>query len=121
MQDADLLVLEFTINEPPYGFVQDVPMAGAARRAFEQLVRRVLRMPRAPAVIMLHHYAWWHAAADGADGGIFYAPAEAQLGTMAQYYGARWGWPYGAGWVALVWACRACGHARALAWWKRVQ
>ena len=39
-----------------------------------------------PALIQLHHYAWWHAVGDGVeDGGLFYHPAaEAQLGVFAQ-------------------------------------
>lgn len=39
-----------------------------------------------PALIQLHHYAWWHAVGDGVeDGGLFYYPAaEAQLGVFAQ-------------------------------------
>lgn len=38
-----------------------------------------------PALIQLHHYAWWHAVGDGVhDGGLFYHPAgEAQLGVFA--------------------------------------
>lgn len=38
-----------------------------------------------PALIQLHHYAWWHAVGDGVeDGGLFYFPAaEAQLGVFA--------------------------------------
>jgi hypothetical protein len=42
--------------------------------------------PPSPALIQLHHYAWWHAVGDGiTDGGLFYYPAgEAQLGVFAQ-------------------------------------
>lgn len=38
-----------------------------------------------PALIQLHHYAWWHAVGDGIeDGGLFYYPAgEAQLGVFS--------------------------------------
>lgn len=43
-----------------------------------------------PALIQLHHYAWWHAVGDGvSDGGLFYHPAgEAQLGVFAS---VSWG------------------------------
>ena len=75
----DLVVVEFTFNESP-----DLPYTTANRRGFEQLLRKLLRMRRAPAVIMLHHYAWYFSDGDGVEAGLFYRPAEAQLGTMAQ-------------------------------------
>ena len=44
--------------------------------------------PHRPALIQLHHYAWWHAVGDGEEqGGLFYYPAgEQQLGALAHYY-----------------------------------
>lgn len=156
MQDADLIVLEFSANDK-----KDAPYTDPERRGYEQLVRKLLQLPgrwvcwqcvvgwfaeqvhgywpaagsvpcagahaqpvvcrhgrfvrmsrarahstapmrmvaclstkslldRAstvcrPALIQLHHYAWWHAVGDGVeDGGLFYQPAgEAQLGVFA--------------------------------------
>jgi hypothetical protein len=54
------------------------------RRGFEQLLRKLLRLPRSPAVLVLHHYAWYYAFGDGVEAGLFYRPAEAQLGTLAE-------------------------------------
>ena len=71
--------MEFTFNEPA-----DAPFTWPHRRGFEQMLRKLARLRRAPAVLVLHHYAWWFAAGDGADAGLFYRPAEAQLGTLAQ-------------------------------------
>lgn len=39
-QDADLVTLEFSVNEKP-----DAPYPSSERRAFEQLLRRLLRLP----------------------------------------------------------------------------
>lgn len=81
--DADLVSLEFTLNDEKAGGY-DRP----SRRAFEQLLRLLLRPPAppaaAPAVILLHHYAW------GAAGKVFWFPPEAQLSTFAQVR-AMWG------------------------------
>ena len=82
MQDADLVVVEFTFNEAP-----SAPYTAPARRGIEALLRALLRLPKGPAVLVLHHYAWWHAHGDGADGGLFYRQAEEQLGTLAQVGG----------------------------------
>lgn len=82
-QDADLVVLEFSANDK-----RDAPYSDPERKGYEQLIRKLLNMQGRPALIQLHHYAWWHAIGDGiVDGGLFYFPAaEAQLGVFAQYY-----------------------------------
>lgn len=82
-EDADLVVIEFTINDP-----RDTTYADPERRAYEQLVRKLMALPGRPALLQLHHWAWWHAVGDGVeDGGLFYYhPGEAQLGVFAQYY-----------------------------------
>jgi hypothetical protein len=77
-QNADLIILEFTTNE-----VVNVTYPHFARRGFEQLLRRVLRLPRFPAVLMLHHYAWFFAAGDGEEAGLFYQSAEPKLSMFA--------------------------------------
>ncbi|PRW56718.1 hypothetical protein C2E21_4783 [Chlorella sorokiniana] len=79
--ETDLVVVEFTFNEPG-----DAPFIFPHRRGFEQLLRKVARLPRAPAVIVLHHYAWHFSDGDGLKAGLFYRAAEMQLSTMAQYY-----------------------------------
>ncbi|EFN58305.1 expressed protein [Chlorella variabilis] len=78
---ADLVVVEFTFNEH-----SAVPFPHPTRRGFEQLLRKLLRLPASPAVIVLHHYAWFYAYGDGVEAGLYYRPAEAQLSTLAQYY-----------------------------------
>ncbi|PSC71318.1 hypothetical protein C2E20_5316 [Micractinium conductrix] len=81
-QDPDLLIVEFTINEKP-----DEPYTSSYRRGYEQLLRKLLRLPSRPAVLQMHHYAWWRAEGDGVDQGLFYVPqAESQLTVFSQYY-----------------------------------
>ena len=72
-------MVEFTFNE-----LADLPYTQPQRRGFEQLLRKLLRLPSAPAVVVLHHYGWWHSAGDGVGAGLFYRRAEEQMGTMAQ-------------------------------------
>ena len=36
----------------------DIPFTSPQRRAFEQLLRKLARLPGQPAVVVLHHYAW---------------------------------------------------------------
>lgn len=81
-QDPDLIVVEFTVNERP-----DEPYTSAHRRGYEQLLRKLLRLPGPPAVVLMHHYAWWRAIGDGVDRGLYYFPqAEAQLTVFSHYY-----------------------------------
>lgn len=74
--------MEFTFNEPA-----DAPFTWPHRKGFEQLLRKLARLPRSPAVIVLHHYAWWFAEGDGLKAGLFYRAGEMQLSTMAQVSG----------------------------------
>ncbi|EFN59203.1 hypothetical protein CHLNCDRAFT_56786 [Chlorella variabilis] len=78
---ADLVVVEFTYNEP-----EDDPFDSPARRGFEELLRKLLKLRGAPAVVMLHHYAWWFTYGDGLDAGLYYRAGEAQLQVFANYY-----------------------------------
>jgi hypothetical protein len=81
LQETDLVVVEFTFNEEA-----NLPYTSPSRRGFEQLLRKLLRLPNSPAIIMLHHYAWYFSFGDGVDSGLFYRQAEEQLGTMAQVW-----------------------------------
>jgi hypothetical protein len=54
------------------------------RRAYEQLVRKALRLPSRPAVLLLHSYAWYYAFGDGAPGGLFYPITEGHLTMLSQ-------------------------------------
>ena len=68
-------------------------MVDPVRRSYEQLLRRLLALPNAPAVVVLAYYSWFYAlpagAENGADGprgpfGCFYQSAEAAHLTFAQ-------------------------------------
>ncbi|PSC68724.1 hypothetical protein C2E20_7768 [Micractinium conductrix] len=86
--DADLVVIEFSANEPPRA-----PYASDPRRSYEQLLRKVLTLGGGstfsggggPAVIVLHHFSWQLSVGDGAAEGLFYASSEAELGMSASY------------------------------------
>ncbi|KAL4442042.1 hypothetical protein ABPG77_011303 [Micractinium sp. CCAP 211/92] len=79
--DADLVTLEFTVNER-----KEAPFTSIERRSFEQLLRRLLSYPGRPAVMMLHHYSWFDSVGDGLNQGLYYAEPESQLSTLAQFY-----------------------------------
>ena len=98
---ACLQVLEFTYNENAAAGYSDPP-----RRAFEQLLRRLLALPGPPALLLLHHYAWFMTHGDGLDRGLFYYPPEAQLTTFANVRGSLS--------CCIVWAAfRGALHAEA--------
>lgn len=82
-------MLEFSANDK-----RDAPFSDPERKGYEQLARKLLRLPSRPALVQLHHYAWWHAVGDGIDdGGLFYHPAgEAQLGVLAHVRAVCGGW-----------------------------
>ena len=69
------------------------------RKGFERLLRALLRLPAAPAVALLHHYAWPRAGAP--PGGLYYASAEADLTVFGQV-----------GWVGEAWHCWAGRRSR---------
>ena len=48
-------VVEFTYNEP-----EDEKFDSPPRRGFEELLRKLLKLHGGPAVVLLHHYAWWY-------------------------------------------------------------
>lgn len=75
------VTLEFAINDKV-----DVPLNSPQRKAYEQLIRRLLALPGRPAVVLLHHYAWWMAGGDGLKGGLFYREPEGQHTALAHYY-----------------------------------
>ncbi|KAL4855511.1 hypothetical protein ACK3TF_003849 [Chlorella vulgaris] len=79
--DADLITVELTYNEHP-----NLPFTSSDRKGFEQLLRKLLRMPKAPAIVLLHHFSWHQNIGDGVAEGLYYRGAEPHLATLAQYY-----------------------------------
>ena len=75
------MILEFCINDDKNGEFES-----PARRAYEQLMRKSLRLASHAAVVQLNVYGWWNAHADGVSEGVFYARIESQLATLARYY-----------------------------------
>ena len=73
------MVVEFTFNE-----LQNAEMTHPGRRGFEQLLRKLLRLPGRPAVVVLHHWAAYFTGGNERSGGVFYTAGEQQLGVMAQ-------------------------------------
>ncbi len=81
MPASRAVTLEFAINDKA-----DAPWASPQRKAYEQLIRRLLALPGRPAVLLLHHYAWWMATHDDGRGGLFYREPEGQHTLLAHYY-----------------------------------
>ncbi|KAL4448549.1 hypothetical protein ABPG75_005768 [Micractinium tetrahymenae] len=82
--DADLVVLEFSLND-----AEDAPFDSPWRAAYEQLARTLLALPSCPALLQLHHFRWWHPVpgSDALEPGLFYQPpVEDQLTVFAKYY-----------------------------------
>ncbi|KAI7842797.1 hypothetical protein COHA_003543 [Chlorella ohadii] len=81
-QDADLVVVEFAINDPG----PPISYASKFRRRYEQLLRRLLLLPSKPAVILLQAYPWWMSFGDGFWQGLYYREPETELTVLGQYY-----------------------------------
>ena len=105
-QDADLVVVEFSANDPPTSYTS------SARHSYEELLRKLLdplpdltgkgsdgsdssgngssgggnssSVRHQPAVVLLHHYPWFKATGDGVNRGLYYREPEHQL-TMYSY------------------------------------
>jgi hypothetical protein len=62
LQDSDLVVLDFAVNDghisPPGRDRQGYAFSGGARRGFEQLLRKSLKLRAQPAVALLHFFSW---------------------------------------------------------------
>jgi hypothetical protein len=63
----------------------------APRKGFEQLLRKLLRLPSRPLVVLLHHYPWWYAV-EGGRPGIFWQGGEMELDQFAQVPKRIGGW-----------------------------
>jgi len=72
------VILEFAVNDKA-----DAEFNSPPRRAYEQLVRKLLQLPSKPAVVLLHHYAWWMSSGDGKQQGLFYSEPEGQYTVLA--------------------------------------
>ncbi|GLC71350.1 hypothetical protein PLESTF_001105900 [Pleodorina starrii] len=76
--DADLVFVEFAINDSP---VSTWTLDGAAaRRPFERLLRKLLRLPSKPAVVLVNMFAVAPA------GNKYHHTAERDFGELAPYY-----------------------------------
>ncbi|GLI65300.1 hypothetical protein VaNZ11_008793 [Volvox africanus] len=86
--DVDLVLLEYAINDPPF---LEPQMINEPRKSFEQLVRKLLRLPRRPAVVLLNLFRWFSESRVGADqrpsDTYYFTNAEAQFFEFATYYG----------------------------------
>ena len=83
-----MVVLEFVVNDGMVDGTHD-SFDTPRRRAYEQLLRTVLSLDNAPAVISMHFFAWWRAKKypmNPLDPSLFYNTAENDLSVMAQYY-----------------------------------
>lgn len=84
-EDADLIVVEFTVND---AFLGDSDLGSGVKRGYEQLLRKLLALPHRPAVVLLHHYCYLPPTLDEATRGRFdyLEPAETSAAFIGQYY-----------------------------------
>ncbi|GFR52534.1 hypothetical protein Agub_g15107 [Astrephomene gubernaculifera] len=88
---VDLILLEYAINDEAF---PDPPWENEHRKSFELLVRKLLRLPRRPPVVLLNTYRWHSEGAlrgptgtKRPSGGIYYTNTEAHYFEFATYYG----------------------------------
>lgn len=80
--DADLVIVEFAVNDPRGNGIWTYP----ERLGFERLLRKLQDFPNRPAVVLLHHFAWF--SAGGAEGKVadYLVTAENDFNVLGQYY-----------------------------------
>ncbi len=76
-----MVVVEFSTNDSPSAWTT------GGKGAYEGLLRSLLALPGAPAVVLLHHFPWFKAAGDGRSAGLFYREPEGQLTLLSQVWG----------------------------------
>lgn len=76
-----MVVVEFSTNDSPSAWTT------RGKGAYEGLLRSLLALPGAPAVVLLHHFPWFKAAGDGRSAGLFYREPEGQLTLLSQVRG----------------------------------
>ena len=52
LQDADIVIVEYSLNDE--ATFSSTPFDNAVRRPFERLLRKLLQLPKRPAVILLN-------------------------------------------------------------------
>ncbi|KAG2488702.1 hypothetical protein HYH03_012702 [Edaphochlamys debaryana] len=79
-QRADVVILEYAIND---GQVAYPVMNNEVRRAYERLIRKLLRYPRRPAVVLFHTFRWFWSLSEQ---GRFYSGADREHAEFGSYY-----------------------------------
>eukprot|EP00798_Chlamydomonas_sp_ICE-L_P032694 gene32694-17150_t len=77
--DLDLVVVELAVNDPHEA---DPNFETSKRRAIERLIRKLLQMPKQPAVIMVNMFAYCKIIPCGR----FFSNAERDFSELALYY-----------------------------------
>ncbi|KAK9836351.1 hypothetical protein WJX81_007868 [Elliptochloris bilobata] len=78
--DADLVLVEFSVNDWEVADPSSAWMNNSQRRGFERLLRKLLRMKHQPALLVLHWWAPLHFK------GSYWNVAEDELDVVAAYY-----------------------------------
>ena len=92
--DADLVIIEFTANDPIPSkrlslgnYSPNDAVTFATMKAYERLIRTVLGLESAPAVVLYHYYSWHDAGGGGNTLAAYYHTIESEYHTLGQYYG----------------------------------
>ncbi|KAK9861685.1 hypothetical protein WJX84_001496 [Apatococcus fuscideae] len=85
LSDMDIIFLEFDLQDP---YVPLIPLDNPVRRGYEQMLRKLLSQPQAPAVVEIHFWApnSPHVPPGSSKGVSFYHNSQAELDTLAAYY-----------------------------------
>ncbi|KAG2493156.1 hypothetical protein HYH03_008579 [Edaphochlamys debaryana] len=84
---VDLVLVEYTVNDAPL----PVPyMENESRKSLELLLRKLLGLPRRPAVVLLNSYRWFSEyplPSGRSSDGTYYNNPEGEFFEFATYYG----------------------------------
>lgn len=75
------------INTPAVRLNPQYSYTSKARRCYEQLLRRLLRWPSQPTVLLLQYYPWWRSLGDGILDGLYYREPETEMTVLGQVKG----------------------------------
>ena len=79
-QDADLVFVEYAVNDQPPTDGKEYPMPQLA--ALERLIRSLLKLPRRPAVVLFNVFKWEKFWGEP----VFWRTPEDEMNILGQYY-----------------------------------
>eukprot|EP00798_Chlamydomonas_sp_ICE-L_P013622 gene13622-19500_t len=86
---SDIVFVEYSINDPkqPNNVPEVIPAMDPLRRPYERLLRKLLKYPRRPAVILIHSYMWFGEKSVDQNIGTYYSNIERDFHEFGNFYG----------------------------------